>query len=209
MYLYICQQIEFKMNKYRITNPNNKEVRECLSTLSLCTAKKSRTTDKEMGMEIIKQLYDIGCIFDYADNTTIISTVFDKFVTTELNYRKNLHNKTDVIDDIIDTSLEICLRGKYGKADFEILQRGIVQVTSFIFSEKYHIEKEIVSSSKVAYLAAIIKHQLQKIEKYNQIKPNDMKDWKLTATPLIKLNKLKKTNTEAFFYLYKFQEINY
>ncbi len=31
MYLYICQQIEFKMNKYRITNPNNKEVRECKS----------------------------------------------------------------------------------------------------------------------------------------------------------------------------------
>ena len=206
MYLYICQQIEFKMNKYRITNPNNKEVRECKSRTTDITYKKG---DKEMGMEIIKQLYDIGCIFDYADNTTIISTVFDKFVTTELNYRKNLHNKTDVIDDIIDTSLEICLRGKYGKADFEILQRGIVQVTSFIFSEKYHIEKAIVSSSKVAYLAAIIKHQLQKIEKYNQIKPNDMKDWKLTATPLIKLNKLKKTNTEAFFYLYKFQEINY
>jgi len=31
MYLYICQQIEIKMNKYRITNPNNKEVRECKS----------------------------------------------------------------------------------------------------------------------------------------------------------------------------------
>ena len=31
MYLYICQQIEFKMNKYRITNLNNKEVRECKS----------------------------------------------------------------------------------------------------------------------------------------------------------------------------------
>ena len=50
MYLYICQQIEFKMNKYRITNPNNKEVRECLSTLSLCTAKKSRTTRKRGGL---------------------------------------------------------------------------------------------------------------------------------------------------------------
>ena len=41
MYLNICQQIEFKMNKYRITNPNNKEVREC----------KSRTT---RGKEIAK-----------------------------------------------------------------------------------------------------------------------------------------------------------
>ncbi len=32
------------MNKCRITYPNNKEVREYLLTLSLCKAKKSRTT---------------------------------------------------------------------------------------------------------------------------------------------------------------------
>ena len=39
------------MNKYRITYPNNKEVREYLSTLSLCKAKKSRTTKaKDYGM---------------------------------------------------------------------------------------------------------------------------------------------------------------
>ncbi len=41
MNLYICQQIKLILNKYRI----NKEVRDCLSTLSLCTAKKSRTTE--------------------------------------------------------------------------------------------------------------------------------------------------------------------
>ena len=33
------------MTKYRIINPNNKEVQEYLSTLSLCKAKKSRTTE--------------------------------------------------------------------------------------------------------------------------------------------------------------------
>ena len=41
--LYICRK-EIIMNKYRITYPNNKEVREYLLTLSLCKAKKSRTT---------------------------------------------------------------------------------------------------------------------------------------------------------------------
>ena len=55
MYLYICQQIEFKMNKYRITNPNNKEVREC----------KSRTTGQDAqilnrGMDIKTDIINRG-----------------------------------------------------------------------------------------------------------------------------------------------------
>jgi hypothetical protein len=44
MYLYICQQIEFKMNKYRITYRFT-ACHSKLSTLSLCIAKKSSTTE--------------------------------------------------------------------------------------------------------------------------------------------------------------------
>ncbi len=41
---------------------------------------------KEMGMEIIKQLYDIGCLFEYIDDIKTIFTVFQSFLEVELNY---------------------------------------------------------------------------------------------------------------------------
>jgi hypothetical protein len=47
-----------------------------------------RKGNKEMGMEIIKQMYDIGCLCDKADNPEIVSTVFSSFAETELTYRE-------------------------------------------------------------------------------------------------------------------------
>jgi hypothetical protein len=98
-----------------------------------------RKGEKEMGMEIIKQMYDIGCLCDRADNAEIIAAVFSSFADTEIAYRDNQCAVSDVLDDIIDNALEICLRGNYGKADFEVLSKGIVQVKGFIYSESFHI----------------------------------------------------------------------
>jgi hypothetical protein len=68
--------------------------------------------DKEMSMEIIKQMYDIGSLCDYVDNVRIIASVFNAFAETEIGYRGNKCNVQDVLNDIIDNALEICLRGK-------------------------------------------------------------------------------------------------
>ena len=154
---------------------------------------------KEMGMEIIKQMYDIGCLCDYADNPEIISSVFSSFAETEIQYRGNVCTVSDVLDDIIDNSLEICLRGNHGKADFTTLSKGIVQVKNFIYSESFHIEKAITYASKAAYMAIVIKYGQKEIKKFDASKIQDMKDWLIKEPISTKLNKLKKTNPEAFF----------
>ncbi len=46
---------------------------------------------KPMGQEIIKQLYNIGNIFDEIDDVTVIKTVFTNFAKVEMQYR-NLGN---------------------------------------------------------------------------------------------------------------------
>jgi len=163
--------------------------------------------DKEMGMEIIKQMYDIGCLCDHADNPEIISSVFSSFADTEIQYRGNVCTASDVLDDIIDNSLEICLRGNHGKADFVILSKGIVQVKGFIYSEAFHLEKAITYAAKAAYVAAVIKYRQKEIKKYDAEKVLEMKDWLIKEPINNKLNKLKKSNPEAFFYLYQLSEI--
>jgi hypothetical protein len=111
----------------------------------------------------------------------------------------------DVLEDIYQTSLCIASRGAYGKGDFEQLQLGIRRISSFIFSENYHIEKAIIHASKVAYLSTLIKYDASNLEKYGN--PLEMKDWLIDEPLNNKLNKLKKSNPEAFFYWYKIFEL--
>jgi len=160
---------------------------------------------KEMGMEIIKQMYDIGCLCDKVDNSEIVATVFSSFAETELAYRENKSSIENVLEDIIETALSVCLRQNQGNSDFNILHKGIIQVKPFIFSEQFHLEKAITHAAKAAYIAAVIKFEIRNFNRFN--KDLNMKNWIITEPMNTKLNKIKKTNPEAFYYLYQMSEI--
>ena len=157
--------------------------------------------DKEMGMEIIKQMYDIGCLFDHADDAETVSEVFSSFAGAELLFRGSKSNIEDVLNDIIETSVSICLRQNTGKADFNILSKGIVQVKPFIFSESFHLEKAMGYAAKAAYIASVIKCGVKHFVHFDE--DVDMTNWKIAAPMNSKLNKIKRSNPEAFFYLYQ------
>jgi len=162
--------------------------------------------EDSMSMEIIKQLYDIGNLLNKVNDTSIIKTTFYRFAKTELTYRDtNTFNEQDILEDIFQTSLCIASRGTDGKGDFEQLQLGIQRIGSFIFSESYHLEKAIVHASKAAYLSSLIKYDATVVEKFQD--PTQIKDWLIGEPMNSKLNKLKKSNPEAFFYWYKIFEL--
>jgi predicted nucleotidyltransferase component of viral defense system len=159
-----------------------------------------------MSMEIIKQLYDIGNLFDTATDLDTIKTTFYRFAKTEIDYRNSEGiNENDVLEDIYQTALCIVSRGTDGKGDFEELQNGIGRISRFIFSESYHIEKAIAHASKAAYLSILIHLNAKKIAKFEN--PLQLKDWQIDEPLNNKLNKLKKSNPEAFFYWYKIYEL--
>ncbi len=158
-----------------------------------------------MGMEIIKQLYDIGNLFDVAENLEVIKSTFYRFAKTELEYKTSPLSVMDVLEDIFQTSLCIVSRGTDGIGDFEQLRTGLKRVTGFIFSENYHIEKAITHATKAAYLSVLIKHNAANFDKFSP--SNKMENWKIDLPYNTKLNKLKKTNPEAFFYWFKMFEL--
>ncbi len=161
--------------------------------------------EDSMSMEIIKQLYDIGNLFNAVNDIETIRTTFYRFAKTEIFYRDSGKiTEIEVLEDIYQTSLCMVTRGADGKGKFEELQNGIQRVSSFIFSESYHIEKAIAHASKAAYISALIRHNAQKIEKF--VNPLQIKDWQIGNPLNNKLNKLKKSNPEAFFYWYKIYE---
>lgn len=160
-----------------------------------------------MSMEIIKQLYDVGNLFDKAENLSVLKKTFNRFALAELAYRnKDTLTSVDVMDDIFQTSLCIATQGKGGDGNFEELQSGIRRIRSFIFSENYHLEKAISHAAKAAYVATIIKYDADDIELFDP--SMNMKDWKIEQPFNTRTNKLKKSNPEAFFYWYKIYELS-
>ncbi len=160
---------------------------------------------RSMSMEIMKQLYDIGSVFEASSDFEATKGAFKEFALEQLKDREIEEDINLVIDDIYDTAQTICTRGKSGKARFEDLKQGIRKVNAFIFSENYHIEKAIINASKAAYLATVIKYDKNEIQKFSDAQ--DVKDWIIERPFETKLNKLKKSNPEAFFYWYKIYEL--
>ena len=163
--------------------------------------------ENSMSMEIIKQLFDIGNLFDVISNIGILKSTFYKFAAKELVYRNQYETKeSDVLEDVYQTSLCIVTRGSDGKGNFTLLQEGIQRISRFVFSESYYLDKAITSASKAAYLSALIKYDSQPVEKFKD--PIQVKDWSISAPMNTKLNRLKKSNPEAFFYWYQIFKIS-
>ena len=209
--IQIPVQSSFIPNKLKPVNVNVPSFEDILA--DKLTAFAPNTTgipyfknEDSMSMEIIKQLYDIGNLFDVVQDLETIKATFSNFVKAELSYRNQTTlNVNDVLNDIYQTALCITLRGADGKGDFGQLSLGIQRVVRFIFSENYHLEKAITHASKAAYLAALIKHDANGLEKFEN--PQQLKDWNIKEPMNTKLNRLKKSNPEAFFYWYKIFEI--
>ena len=161
-----------------------------------------RKGNSECGMEIMKQLYDIGALFDKADDMVSLSALYRTIAEQEATYRDKHFSVDDILHDTMDHALSICFRKSQNNVEYQVLERGIKQVSSHIFSEPFHIEEAILSAAKAYYLASLIKTDGITIEKYSSRQLERMKDWLFTDYEYTKLNKLKKSNPEAFFYLY-------
>lgn len=158
--------------------------------------------ENSMSMEIIKQLYDIGNLFDVLQDLKAVKTTFGKIAKTEIAYR-NLKEVSvaEVLEDIYQTSLCISLRGLGGNGNFEELLKGIQRITGFIFSEPYHLDKAITHAAKAAYMAQLIATDQTAFEKYRG--PKQIGEATIEAPHNTRLQRLKKSNPEAFFYWQK------
>ena len=161
-----------------------------------------RKGNSECGMEIMKQLYDIGALFDKADDMVSISAVYRTIAEQEASYREERFSVDDILHDAMDHALSICFRKSQNNVEYQVLERGIKKVSSHIFSEPFHIEEAILSAAKAYYLVSQIETDGITIEKYSSRQLERMRNWLFTDYEYTKLNKLKKSNPEAFFYLY-------
>ena len=164
--------------------------------------------EKNCSMEINKQLYDIASLFDITNELTITTKTFKKFALVELAYRHLASNDIQlVLDDIFNTSLSMIIQGACNSGEYKMLIDGIKRVKGFIHSEKYGLESAIINASKAAYLSKMIERGRTEVNHYNPINTSNLFEIEITVPLPTKLNKLKKTNIEAFYYWTEIQKL--
>jgi hypothetical protein len=153
-------------------------------------------------MEILKQVYDINNIFDRIDSIKQVRSAFYATGSLELTFREMEEADTDeILKDIFHTSYNFCTHGSVNKEEYETLNQGVSKLSVFVYGAKFREPEAQKAMAKAAYLAQLIKNDVEKIEKYK--KATDMTDWTIRDHHFSKINKLKKSNPEAFFYWYQ------
>ncbi|MAY88588.1 MAG: hypothetical protein CML02_17935 [Pseudooceanicola sp.] len=165
-------------------------------------------------MEICKQLFDLGKLFEDITDMKKVKASFSAFVKAELSYRnsdedfknRNL-TETDVLWDSINTCAIIARRERNPTAEtkekFANLNLGIRSFGSaFLITGNFRIEEAMAASSRVAYLNAILlQDEITEIEYYEG---QDISKLTIEKADWAFLNKLKRQPDKSiFFYWYK------
>ena len=161
---------------------------------------------RSCSMEIAKQLYDVGRLFENVSDLQITKEAFRKIAVVELSYRSFGTDIGQVFNDIRQTALCISTRGKAGEGDFDLIQDGIIRVKSFMYKQRYLIDHAIIDAARAAYLATLIEKGINEIESYSN-NPADIKDMVIRPSLPNKLNKLRSNLPEAYYYWAKTSEL--
>ena len=133
--------------------------------------------------------------------TAFAPHTFDKFAKVELGYRdKQDMTPKDVLQDAIDTALCVSMRGLHNPDEFKHLSDGIKRLRNNVHSCKYNLDYAIVDASKAAYTAAMVMRGKTEIRRFSKDMSPMLAGMNIGMRLPTKLNKLKKTHPEAFYY---------
>jgi hypothetical protein len=153
-------------------------------------------------LEIAKQLFDIGLLFDSAEDLELVRRAFEKIALTQLAYR--LLSKLSPADVLLDTFSTACLigmRGSTSSVEYAELLDGFKKLGAFIYSGYFSLDSAILCAAKAAYLASILLKHRPTISRFED--GQDLLSWNIFNQDYNKLNKIKKTSPEAFFYYFR------
>ncbi len=150
--------------------------------------------DKEL--EIVKQMYDVSCLFEMVDNFKDVRDSYMATVQSEIAYREKEITYIDALLDTIDAAACIAGRGQIGN-DYELYLSGIRAIDNHIFDGKFTAEMAVVRACKVMYAAACIltDSEIQRIDH-----PEVFLKKVIPMEKYSKLSKIKRLAPEGYAY---------
>lgn len=160
---------------------------------------------RRCSLEIIKQLFDIGRLFDAVEDFRGAYASFLKVSAVELGYR-NMEGRMDrYYDDVRESALCLSTRGQIGQGRFEEFRDGLIRIKGYMYQRNYYIENATVDAAKAAYLATSFQKGLTDIQKYDR--EYNLSTLTVFADMPKELQRLRRSLPEAFWYWAKTYEL--
>ncbi|MEI6644649.1 MAG: nucleotidyl transferase AbiEii/AbiGii toxin family protein [bacterium] len=160
----------------------------------------------DSNMQVIKQVVDVGELFTKTADLTLIRRAYAVICAAEIGYRGGAFTSDQALNDTIQTALQIS----------EIRLRPQDQTTALIDAARKRLENHLigpaldiddlkVAAARAAGIAALIQTPNSPLSlddfRYNPARVMELQSLRITRYP--RLNRLKATNPEAFFYWHK------
>jgi predicted nucleotidyltransferase component of viral defense system len=201
-----CNLIEYSDPAVRVMMPSV----DCILGDKL-TAYAPNTTGIPYGnnkeLEIIKQLFDVGNLFDEMEDIDAVRNTFKQMAKQELEYREKDLDLTyiDVLNDVFETSKVLSERGRIEKETYDQLQTGVNRIKDYVFSKNYILESAVNSASKAAYLSLLLKYEITVYDKFDP--KINLREYVIEHPDFKKFKSILKFDPEAYFYWYKSIEL--
>jgi len=157
-------------------------------------------------VDLIKQLFDIGQLFDASVDLAVVCNTYARVFTAENNYRRNAYTPEQALNATYQTALtlsSIDLTKKIDATNAPLLLTGVKNMQSLLVQTRFGLPEAKAAAGKAALLSRIILHnRLHANLRDLRFDPADTSRLR-TATiprPIEHLTKLRGTNDEAFHY---------
>lgn len=168
------------------------------------------TAKGEIGdtMQIMKQLFDVGELFEIAEDIPTIRRVYHKVFALENEYRGGNFTPGQTLDDTLDAALRISkhgLKGVHEDPEAVKLLTGVSKLAGHLVNYRFNPDRAKVAAAKAALLSRLILAEGQNESLAYWRTPPDIKavgeltivgDWE-------RLQRLRSTSPEAFYYWYQ------
>jgi hypothetical protein len=169
--------------------------------------------DNESPVALIKQLFDIGQLFDVATDLPLILDSYERVFISENSYRNNRYTKERALADSYEAALtlsSIDLTKNIDNEHASILQAGVRNIAPLLVTRSFTLSEAKTAAAKVALISRIILYDRRDI-RFEHFRFNQAGRGALAAAamerPLEFLTKLRGVNDEAFHYWRMLQTI--
>lgn len=127
-------------------------------------------TGKEL--EIVKQLFDCGSLFDVMTSYSKVCAAYDKTVEAQMAYRGLSLSKEEVLKDTINASLCVASRGQLYEEDYSRFKDGIYRIRNHIIGDRFNGEVAGAYAARVLYLSSSLLVDSSTITKIDDVSMN-------------------------------------
>lgn len=163
-------------------------------------------------MQIVKQLFDVGELFNLAEDLTAVRRVYQKVFALENEYRGGGFTPADALEDTLQASLSLSmhrLKGVKDSPEALLFDDGARKLTSHLVDHRFNLDMAKLAAAKTALVARLIvkEDSGSSLAAFRSIPTNEELGQLVITGEWERLNRLKSINPEAFWYWYQASRI--